>query len=117
MNSEYSLVSLTQFASIANCSAQEILMLLDSGALPLELGADNRYYVDLSKAELKNFRILQQPEAAIYSELSPLEQEIIASEIQSTIEEILVEALGLATQWANEGETSTSGSAEEKTEQ
>ena len=100
-NTEASYVSLTEFMQICRISAEEVVSLLESGALNFSRLVDGELVVDIASFSQDNLSQMPNLNGSLLSEEhSAMLEEVVANEIVSELDGIIDEAISLAKSWA-----------------
>lgn len=94
-------ITLSEFLNVTKLTERELLRMLELGELKTVCGESSELLIDIS--ELTPERIAQRtPDSQADGSSEELEQEIVASEILSALDEIIDESLELALKWQSE---------------
>lgn len=92
------LVRIDEFAKLTDLSLADLLSLLALGKLPFERGAQGELLIDIT--QLSDTDLAQRLHTRLSTyDLSPLEEEIVATEIVTILDQMLAEAMELAQNW------------------
>lgn len=107
------LVTLSEFLQLTLLGDRELLSMLENGELRTSLGPEGELLVDISSVTPETIanRRRTRPEAVTESDL---DEEIVASEVLSAIDEILDESLEMSIRWLSEKESDEPELDEEK---
>lgn len=96
------LISIKEFIHLSQLNTRDVIEMLDNGELPFENGALGELLIKIDEVNPETIAFRKRPkqEQLLESE-SVLLEELIASEIVSGLNEMLDDAIELATRWNN----------------
>lgn len=97
------LVTLSEFSNLTRLNSDNVLTLLERGSLSAELGPNGEVLIDITEIDPEEFPrslgTLFEPTPKVSSDLIA---EAIATEIVTSLEPMVEDALGLALHWASQ---------------
>lgn len=96
-----SVVGLAEFIHLTRLSEQDVILMLDNGELPIEIGPTREVLINLDQLRPEDIahRHRNQTQAAQPEQGLELLEESIASELTAGLESMLEEAIALAISW------------------
>lgn len=103
-------VTLSEFVNLSRLTERDVIRMLDLGELRTVSGPNGEVLVDLTTVTPE--LLAKRCDSGISEDSADIEEEIVASEILSALDEIIEESLEMALRWQAEKEAGDSDTDE-----